>query len=294
MDDKKEIKEFVFPKQFIVGDYVHIDVNLREYPGPSGVLATSSRIVSVRASTESRDDISLLTKPCLRCCNCGFAVTENMKLPIRDLHDPIVPQQYKGQGIFTRDYVRVPLDFDELRNPSFEYSDYVACTPSCALKYMYDDATLRPSHVPHLFAMMMWMRHRHDEPVNAAPSVDCLSYMYRTSLTPITTTGLSVASFYYLLSNLNFIGFKQMAPEYIPPLENEHLAVKNNDTRFTQYYSLDLLPPQALLAIKLPKEIQFVGIQLDGNTEVDTDTDFATDTIHQQQQQTQPTSIQKK
>ena len=151
------------------------DVNLQTSRGPAGLTAVNSRCVALRLSSAATDDIQkLCQRGVLRCCNCGLAVDESMQLPVRDAHDPIAPLK--------RDYVRIPLDFDELRTrtvdvttSSFEYSDYVSCTPPCALRFMYNSPDFVTSHVPDLFAMMMWLRHRINEPVNAAPSSDTLA-----------------------------------------------------------------------------------------------------------------------
>jgi hypothetical protein len=179
------------------------DGNLQESKGPAGVLAVNSRNVAGRLSLTAVDDIRVLCRPgTLRCCNCGLVVTEDMKLPVRDPHDPIAPLR---PGVESRDYVRIPLDYDELRNPTFEYTDYVACTPPCALRSMYDNPDLTRTHVPHIFAIMMAQRHRIDEPTNAAPPTDALAYLYKTSVSS-AAIGLTASSFYWLLSHIVLIG----------------------------------------------------------------------------------------
>jgi hypothetical protein len=281
------------------------DVNLQESVGPAGVSAVNSRCVAARLSVSATDDIAQISaKGVLRCCNCGLAVDESMKLPVRDPHDPIAPDG--------RDYVRIPLDFDELRGPSFEYSDYIACTPPCALSHMYDSPDFITSHVADIFPTMMWIRHRIDEPVNRAPPADCLNYLYRwTKLAPVITAGstsdpaglradgrssgsgmstgggtgigLSAASFFWILANPGVLGYKQTAPMYIPPIEEEYLAVANRDWRFTQYYFQESSagqtgPPQ--LGARLPPHLPSAGVKLDANPDVDHETDFAYDTVH--------------
>jgi hypothetical protein len=279
------------------------DVNLQESKGLAGLYAVNSRCVAKRLSINATDDIQILScKGCLRCCNCGLAIDETMKLPVRDPHDPIAQTQ-------ARDYVRIPLDFDELRTrtsvnatdnaASFEYSDYVACTPPCALRFMYESPDFVSSHVPDLFAKMMWLRHRINEPVNAAPTADCLSYLYRWRLTNVNNAnhtnhtnhtngstkeiGLGSAAFYWLLGTLNVIGYKQMAPMYIPPMPEEHLALANRDHRFTQYYYQEATaaqhgPPQ--VGARLPSHLPTTGIKLDATPDADAETDFASDSIH--------------
>lgn len=251
------------------------NVNIQEEMGPSGVTAASSRVVSARLAHTASDEIAVLCKRgTLRCCNCGLAVTKEMMLPLRDAQDPFwIPTKPASEQC---DYVRVPFAFNELCNPSFEYSDYVACTPQCSLGSMYDNPNLMQSHVPHLFAMMMWKRHRQEEPVNAAPGADCLSYVCKS--------GISARSFYWILSRLHLIAYKQMAPKYIPPMKDEASALERKDHRFTQYYFQESSagqtggPPQ--VGAKLPAHLPVHGIKLDANPDVDLETDFATDSIH--------------
>lgn len=248
--------------------------NVQTAVGPGGVSAASSRCVAARLMNSATDDIAKLTAPgVLRCCNCGLSISEDMKLPVRDRFDPID---------INSDYVRVPLDYEEVRNPSFELSDFCACTPGCALRYMYDSPDFITSHVPHLFALMMWHRHRMDEPVTAAPPADALQYLYRTKKNLNSNQqlpGLSAGSFYWLLSRTDVIGYKQMAPLYIPPTDAEYNALESKDSRFTQYYFQDVNhPPQ--VGAKLPEHFPPGGIKLDANPDDDHETDFATDTVH--------------
>lgn len=246
-----------------------------ESVGPAGVKATHSRLVALRASDTASDNIHVLQQPgTLRCCNCGLAVTDDMKLPVFDPHDPILA---RDKHIKKRwDYVRVVLAYDELQTPSFEYSSFVACTPPCALRYAQDHPDFLPSNVPFLLHTMMWERHRIDEPVVPAPSGDCLRYLNQRD-----GEGLNARSFYQLLANVVLIGYKQSAPMYIPPRgDAEQTALQRRDPTYLQYYFQDLLPSHVCDDLQLPDQLNDGGIQLDANPDSDTETDLATEAIH--------------
>ncbi len=153
--------------------------------GPGGVEANHSRVVAGRLAETASDDIALLSQPgVLRCCNCGLAVTPAMRLPVFDPHDPVLGPDGTAsvrENGWRLDYVRVVLEYDELRTPSFEYSGFVACTAPCALRFAYNHPSFQPSQVPHMHANMMWERHRIDEPTVAAPCSDCLAYVHRST-----------------------------------------------------------------------------------------------------------------
>jgi hypothetical protein len=258
------------------------DVNLQETLGAAGVKAVNSRHVAARlssaaAASQVDEKKDLFAIGCLRCCNCGFPVNDSLKLPVYDLHDPISPARKTDDGVLVpgRDYVRIPLDWDELRNPSFEYAPYVACTVPCGLRHMYDSTHFRPAHVPHLYHIMLSLRHRIDEPAVPAPCPQTLEYVNGDR-----KRGLSRASFYALLSNINLLGYRQVAPAHIPPMEHEQTALQRNDVQFTKYYYQDLMPGCVLASLGLPPEFEDGGAQLDANPDTDSEIDFATDTVH--------------
>jgi hypothetical protein len=219
------------------------DVNLGVALGPGKVWATHARRVAERLALVARDDATTLTGiGTLRCCNCGLAVYESMKLPIRDPQDSVVcppgPPGHPGPGqpfghidtrqavangggglvllsnpgenkggmadgksapgavvvVWGRDWVRVPLEYDLERTGSpLELSDFVACTPPCALRYMYDSPVFPQARVPLLMAQMMWHRHRVEEPTNAAPPANALAYLLDS--TPLAAPHASIAPF---------------------------------------------------------------------------------------------------
>lgn len=206
-----------------------------------------------------------------------------------------------GEGARRLDYVRVVLEYDELRTPSFEYSSFVACTAPCALRFAYNHPSFQPSQVPHMHANMMWERHRIDEPTVAAPSGDCLAYINRVQslraspgdptqpakgASPTTgrakrADGLSARSFYQLLANVSLQGRKQSAPGYIPPFgEEEQTALERLDPDFLQYHYQDLLPPHVAAALRLPPHLDDGGVQMDANPDSDTEADLACDVVH--------------
>jgi hypothetical protein len=272
---------------------IYRDVNLQE--GLNG-MGKNSRIVADRLSKPeggATEDVQQLCQPgSVRCVNCGFLIDEKMKLPVYDTTDPISPMKkdISGAVVPGRDYVRIPLAWDE---PHFEYSTYVACTPPCALRFMYDCPDFARSHVPHIFGIMMHQRHRITEPTNAAPPVECLFYMH-TSKTgklqvpkPFKTStqdvGLHVQSFYWLLSQVQLIGYKEKGPKNIPPYPEEYNAITNHDHRFTQYYYQDPTTNPTTNpsdGLKFPPHLPPCGVRLDANPDADHETDFARDTVH--------------
>jgi hypothetical protein len=63
-------------------------------------------------------------------------------------------------------------------------------------------------------------------------------------------------------------------------MENEHLALAKRDYRFTQYHYADNAPGANQRLTPFPPHLPVGGVQLDANPDADTETDFATDTIH--------------
>lgn len=270
--------------------------------GPGAVEANHARVIAARSAETASDDIRLLSQPgVLRCCNCGLAVTAAMRLPVYDPQDAILRPapnpsatadakaasdkgaRDKGKGEML-DYVRVVLEYDELRTPSFEYSQFVACTPPCALAFAYDHPSFQPSQVPHMHANMMWERHRVDEPTVKAPSAESLAYInswHSLGGTTRAPRGLSAKAFYRLLADVKLQGRKQTWPAFIPPVgDEEQTALERRDPRFLQYYNQDLLPPHVIADLKLPPELDDGGLQQDANPDSDTEADLALDVVH--------------
>jgi hypothetical protein len=269
--------------------------------GPAGVAAVNSRNVAARLALTASDSVTrLCARGRLRCCNCGLLVDDSMKLPLRDPRE-VADLRGAGTGGVVADYVRVPLEWDDELQRGV-YSDFVACTPPCALRFMYDSPNFTTSRVPHTFHLMMWNRHRQDEPVNAAPPAEGLSYLHETRRLDGEAAalrepqrprvGLSAGSFYWLLSRLGLIGYKQTAPMYIPPLAEEGFALQNRDTRFTKYYYQEATagpgaPPQ--VGAKLPPDIPSVGVRMDAHPDADGEFDLATDSLHADRRAPPPT-----
>jgi hypothetical protein len=228
---------------------------IKSVAGPKGVFANTWRhncdpLIKRNVVTNNH-----LKNEQIRCCGCGFSIPEELKLPVFN-----EKEQKEQKEEF--DYVRIPL-YDKL-------SSFVFCTPACGLQYYYKIKTITQTHGVDDFHALMWKRHHLDEPVNAAPSAEALAY--------VVPNGLSHTSFYILLSQISLIGYCEKPPKYIPPHEDEHLALTDGDSRFTQYYFQDLLPSH--IKIKLPAMIDESGIHLDANPDSDTETDFSTDQIH--------------
>jgi len=234
---------------------------IKSVAGPKGVFANTWRHNCEPLIQRAVVDHDHLKNKQIRCCGCGFEIPEEMKLLV--FHQETKKEQKEQKEEQQEfDYVRIPL-YGKL-------SPFVFCTPACGLNYYYEIKTITQTHGVDDFHALMWKRHHIDEPVNAAPSAEALMY--------VNPNGLSYTSFYTLLSQISLIGYCEKPPKYIPPHEDEHLALTNGDSRFTQYYFQDLLPPH--IKLKLPSSIDESGIHLDANPDSDTETDFSTDQVH--------------
>ncbi len=165
-----------------------IKSNVQPRMGPMKVAANSWRPVAEAAAErakgggtadgldEEKRALTLINASGPRCCNCGLVAESVMRLPVYDPQDSVVPAA-STRPEDRHDWVRIPLELEMAGARRFTLSDYVACTPACALRFMYDSTGFRPTHAVDLFHRMMRDRHRVDEPVNCAPPADALRYV---------------------------------------------------------------------------------------------------------------------
>jgi hypothetical protein len=157
-----------------------VQSNVQPRIGPARVTANSWRPVAEAAAERAKttDDVKrcLSTSTYPRCCNCGLLADPSMRLPVRDAQDPVVPAATTKPDD-RHDWIRIPLGVETAGKRRFTLSDYVACTPACGLRYMYDSTAFRPTHAVDIFHRMLRDRHYVDEPVNAAPPADALAYV---------------------------------------------------------------------------------------------------------------------
>jgi hypothetical protein len=159
--------------------------NVQPRMGPMKVTANSWRPVAEAAAERAKggkdsdgleEEKRALASVGPRCCNCGLVAESVMRLPVYDPQDSVVPAA-STRPEERHDWVRIPLELEMAGARRFTLSDYVACTPACALRFMYDSTGFRPTHAVDLFHRMMRDRHRVDEPVNCAPPADALRYV---------------------------------------------------------------------------------------------------------------------
>lgn len=149
-------------------------VQPRVSKGPKGWNAKSVRQVHAEKSKCPTDEEDLLWagRNGVHCSHCGFSMTEDDKIVLFNKNDP------RGKVV---DFVRIPVYFDLQENPIYEDSDFVFCSPPCALGYMYDRPDMgTKTAVPDRFAHYMHVRYGITEPVVRAPSNVLLQYLWKT------------------------------------------------------------------------------------------------------------------
>jgi hypothetical protein len=227
------------------------------------------------------NEIETRTKPqtnkSIQCINCTLEITDDMKLPVYK----------KGQSEGT-DYIRIPLNYD-LVLKTFDYSTFCACSAPCGLGFLFRHPAFLKNHTPDIFHCMMQERYGIQEPTIPAPSFECLQLanQWTTTVSGVDdksnaenkseakAVGLSVASFYRLISSDHLEGTIAYYNQYIPPYENEHMALEKRMGEFMCGYYTDFLPECI--------QADFEGISsehLEANPDSDTETDYALGTVH--------------
>lgn len=110
----------------------------------------------------------------LKCANCGLAVTEDHKLPVRDEYDPFVGHL---SAKIRCDWIRIPKSQNKMLQ-TFDYFDLVACTPGCVLSFLLDGTTVSPSMTPALVNFSINQRHGINISPCRAPNKAAFAYTH--------------------------------------------------------------------------------------------------------------------
>jgi len=225
-----------------------------------------------------------------RCCRCGFDVVCKLAL--------VEPNGLVSDTL--KDYVRVSFNFNSETDHS-TLSDFVACSPGCALGYMFDHSAFQLSRVQYLIGIMMMQRHGIREAYSQSPPAKSLAYLYeweeigdekenkvddgmekkmksKDEKEIIPKIGLDYAAFQYLTRKPmcnEFLVTVASHMNFVPPYPDEHLALAQKKVGFLRNMNIDTIPDCI-------KNVSFAGIDMinpDANVDSDTETDFIADFV---------------